>query len=243
VEVHAVDHVNGGTVNVVDNTTLNYGKVRVKRWMEHCIEMVKSEVIRTQTFEDKYGAEHVSLVRRFKEADERGTYQLWEDGKYVRTLPEEEGDLIYQEKKLQNFSVVATIDDIFADIWDAVEMMPDGAEKSTCRASFEKTRQDFDNLYQNKNQDGWMDAFQVMQSLTQKIYDGMDWKSKKASEVVQFLNSYAYGGKTWIYPRRWTVERQAAYLVEYYQKAPVTLKLAKLKRIAAGGGSAQNVGI
>jgi hypothetical protein len=124
VEVHAVDHVNGGTVNVVDNTTLNYGKVQVKNWLQHCIEMVKScayEVIQTETIEDKYGAEHVSIVCRFKEADERGTYQLWEDGKYVRTLPEEEGDLIYQEKKLQNFSVVATIDDIFADIWDAFQ--------------------------------------------------------------------------------------------------------------------------
>jgi len=108
-EVHAVDHVNGGTVNVVDNTTLNYAKVQVKRRLEHCIEVVQScayEVIRTEQFEDKFGAPHVSQVRRFKEVDAGGKYQVWNDARYVQTLPEEEGDLMYQERTLQDFSVV-----------------------------------------------------------------------------------------------------------------------------------------
>jgi hypothetical protein len=33
------------------------------------------------------------------------------------------------------------------------------------------------------------------------------------------------------------------WIGKYYQKAPVTLKLAKLKRIAAVGVGAQNVGL
>jgi hypothetical protein len=38
------------------------------------------------------------------------------------------------------------------------------------------------------------------------------------------------------YPRKiWTVARKAEYLAEYYKKAPVKLKLAKMKRIAAEG--------
>ncbi len=82
-----------------------------------------------------------------------------------------------------------------------------------------------------------------MKTLTQKIYDVMDWKSKKASDVAEFLNSYAHKGTISVYPRKWTVVRKAAYLTEYYQNAPVTLKLAKLKRIAAGGVGAQNVGL
>ncbi len=67
--------------------------------------MVKSctyEVIRTEETEVKYGGLRVVQVRRFKGDDVGGKYQVWEDGKYKRTLPEEEGDLMDQGKNLMS---------------------------------------------------------------------------------------------------------------------------------------------
>ena len=59
----------------------------------------------------------------------------------MRTLPEEEGDLMYQERELQDFSVVAN-------------------------------RRHADSNVEYR----WNYAFETMKTLTQKIYDGMDWK-------------------------------------------------------------------
>jgi hypothetical protein len=241
IEVHAVGHITGETIRVVDDR--HVGKAQVKKKLQYCIELIESHgydvIEKTESdphFGAKYGNDFVTEIRMYKEPQERGKYQYWENKKYVRTLPEEEGDLICEGTRLKDFSVVATIDDIFADIRDAVETMSDGLAKRDCQASFEKKRQKFDEEYADSNVEyRWNYAFKVIYAFTQKIYQNVDYKNKNAKEVAEFLDSYARVGTLSTYPIKWTVARKAEYLAEYYKKAPVTLKLAKMKRISAEG--------
>jgi hypothetical protein len=150
---------------------------------------------------------------------------------------------MYQDWKMQDFRVVATIDDIFADIRDAVETMTDGPEKTYCQTSFAQTRTYFDKHYAATSAVSDVSvrrAFSYMRGLTEKIYDGVSVKNKTAKQVAEFLNSYAFTKSHPQYPPRpWRDEMKVEYLEEYYQKAPVTLKLAKLKRMAATAESMQ----
>jgi len=239
--VHDVAHTNGETISVVDDTDV--GKVQVKKTLQYCIELIESHgydvIQKTESdpnFGGKFGNYYITEIRMYKEPHERGKYQYWVNKEYVETLPEEEGDLICEGLRLKDFSVVATIDDIFADIRDAVETMSDGPPKRDCQESFEKTRQKFDEQYADSNVEmGWNWAYKVIYAFTQKIYQNVDYKNKNAKEVAEFLDSYARVGTLSTYPIKWTVARKAEYLAEYYKKAPVTLKLAKMKRISAEG--------
>jgi hypothetical protein len=239
--VHDVAHSNGETISVVDDRDV--GKVQVKKKLQYCIELIEShgyDVIQKSEsdphFGARYGNYYIEEIRMYKEPHERGKYQKWVNKEYVETIPEEEGELICEGTRLKDFSVVATIDDIFADIRDAVETMQDGPAKRDCQVSFQKTRQKFDEQYADSNVEiGWNWAYKVIYAFTQKIYQNVDYKNKNAKEVADFLDSYARVGTLSTYPIKWTVARKTEYLAEYYKKAPVKLKLAKMKRIAAEG--------
>jgi len=219
------------------------GRAQVKKTLQQCIKLIEShgyDVIQKSVSDPDFGARfgdhYIIEIRMYKESHERGKYQKWVNEEYVETLPDEEGDLICEGLRLKDFSVVATIDDIFADIRDAVETMQDGPAKRDCQASFQKTRQKFDEQYADSNVEiGWNWAYKVIYAFTQKIYQNVDYKNKNAKEVAEFLKSYLCVGTLSTYPIKWTVARKTEYLAEYYKKAPVTLKLAKMKRMLAEG--------
>ncbi len=62
---HQVEHVNGGTISVVDKTCLNDAKLEVILCLERCIGVVQYEVVRQKVMEDKYGSEHIIQTRMY----------------------------------------------------------------------------------------------------------------------------------------------------------------------------------
>lgn len=122
----------------------------------------------------------------------------------------------------------ATEDDIFADIGSVVERLPD-ADKARLTAQIADTRRRFNSIYVPRQ------AYGVVWAFVKEIRAAIPPADTESIAAADFLATFCdkmLGILCSIDANQSLEQRIAAQLKEYYIDAPLSLKLAMLKRLA-----------
>ncbi len=138
---------------------------------------------------------------------------------------------------LNKNEVPATVEDIFEDVRDLVQAVPDALDKVNLAAEVDKKKSRFYSFYDDcRYKENGQQAYQVITDFVKVIQQKLGENDQKSQKVASFLIYFtlemcimlqSYGD-----PNKSFDERIQERLKTYYkdEKCPMQLRLAKLRR-------------
>ena len=155
-------------------------------------------------------------VRRYAADDPKGEYQLWCNNQYERDY---------------------TVEDIFEDVRDLVQKVPDAGDKASLGAEVGEKKRLFDFHYDDcRYKENGQQAYQVITDFVKLIQQKLGEHDQNSQKVAAFLIYFTFEMclmlQTFGPPGKSFEDRIQERLKTYYQdeQCPMQLKLAKLKR-------------
>ena len=131
----------------------------------------------------------------------------------------------------------ATVEDIFEDVRDLVQAVPDAGEKGNLAAEVDEKKRQFYRFYDDcRYRQNGQQAYQVITDFVEVIKKKLGENDQKSQKVADFLVYFSFEMCMMLQsfgdPNKSFDERIQERLHTYYkdEKCPMQLRLAKLKR-------------